>query len=66
MKFITDFNLNELQAKDPWAFVKPGELSKDARVLSHCEFINKVISRFYEFLYEDRVTEEMHKSLQFS
>jgi len=69
VKFITDFNLNELRAKDPRAFTKLADLSEDVGVLSYCEFVNKVISRFYELLYEDklpRVTKEMRKSLQLS
>jgi len=69
VKFITNFNLAELQGKDPRAFVDSTTLSEDAGVFSHCDFISKIISRFYELLYEDklpRVTKETRKSLQLS
>jgi len=67
VKFIIDFNLAELQGMDPQAFADPATLSEDIWVFSHCDFINKIISRIYELLYEDklpRVTEEMRKSLR--
>jgi len=67
VNFIVDFNLAELQRKDPDAFADPAALSEEIGVFSHCNFINKIMSRVYELLYEDivpKVTVQMSKNLQ--
>jgi len=67
MKFIIDFNLVELQGKDPKAFADPATLSEEVGVFSHCDYINRIMSIIYELIHEEklpRVIEEMRKSLQ--
>ena len=43
-----------MQGKDPEAFADPTTLSEEIRVFSHCNFINKIISRVYEPLHEEK------------
>ena len=67
LKFLVEFNLSELQGKDPEMFANPDAFSEEAGVFSYFDFTNKVISRIYDIIHEERlprVTKEMRSGLQ--
>ena len=68
LKFMVDFNLYELQGKDSEVFADPSAFSKEENVFSYFDFINKVMSRIYELVHEERlpmVTEDIRSGLEF-
>lgn len=67
LTFIVQFNLEELQGKDPEAFADPVVLSEEVGAPSHCEFINKIMFKVYKLIHQEnfpRVIEEMRKGIQ--
>ena len=67
MKILVDFNLSELQGKDPVSFANSAAFSEESNVFTFFDFTNKVMSQVFELIHEERlnrVTEDMISGLQ--
>ena len=66
IKILVDFNLSELQGKDPVSFANSAAFSEESNVFTFFDFTNKVMSQVFELIHEERlnrVTEDMRSGL---